>query len=185
MQILVKVHHSRKSSALIKRNKQICLDVCCYQFHIWSSPFIVVAHWHIVSWEPEGRYQYSKMFHWEPEVHAPSLYKVYGDSTLLVLNGTLAPFWLSTDDTERPRKNNPETIQCCEQVVGCMTIIISWSMINMLSNDTYIVEIPPVMLHLAGLFSKLNVKIYLFHFRYNVGRRIGNYNRSPMWLSLG
>ena len=23
----------------------------------------------IVSWEPEGRYHYSKMFHWEPEGH--------------------------------------------------------------------------------------------------------------------
>ena len=36
------------------------------------------------------------------------------------------------------KKQNPETMECCEQVVGCMTIIIyiSWIMINMLSNDT-------------------------------------------------
>ena len=36
------------------------------------------------------------------------------------------------------KKQNPETMECCEQVVGCMTIIIyiSWIMINMLLNDT-------------------------------------------------
>ena len=36
------------------------------------------------------------------------------------------------------KKQNPKTMECCEQVVGCMTIIIyiSWIMINMLSNDT-------------------------------------------------
>ena len=36
------------------------------------------------------------------------------------------------------KKQNPETMECCEQVVGCMTIIIyiSWIIINMLSNDT-------------------------------------------------
>ena len=35
-------------------------------------------------------------------------------------------------------KQNPETKGCCDQVPGCMTIIIyiSWIMINMLSNDT-------------------------------------------------
>ena len=31
-------------------------------------------------------------------------------------------------------------------------------------------EIPPVMLHWAALFSKLNVKIHLFH--YKVGREL-------------
>ena len=36
------------------------------------------------------------------------------------------------------KKQNTETMECCEQVVGCVTIIIyiSLSMINMLSNDT-------------------------------------------------
>ena len=41
--------------------------------------------------------------------------------------------------TVRPRKKqNPETKGCCDQVPGCMTIIIyiSWIMFNMLSNDT-------------------------------------------------
>ena len=35
-------------------------------------------------------------------------------------------------------KQNPETKGCCDQVPGCMTIIIyiSWIMINLLSNDT-------------------------------------------------
>ena len=31
--------------------------------------------------------------------------------------------------------------------------------------EWYIVEIPPVMHHWAALFSKLNVKIHLFHFK--------------------
>ena len=30
--------------------------------------------------------------------------------------------------------------------------------------EWYIVEVPPVMLHWAALFSKFNVKIHLFHF---------------------
>ena len=41
--------------------------------------------------------------------------------------------------TVRPRKKqNPKTMECCEHVLACMTIIIyiSWGMINMLSNDT-------------------------------------------------
>ena len=36
------------------------------------------------------------------------------------------------------KKQNRETMECCEQVLGCMTIMIyiSWNMVNMLSNDT-------------------------------------------------
>ena len=41
-----------------------------------------------ISWEPEGRYHYSMMFQWKPEGCYWLLYKAYGDSTLLVLNGT-------------------------------------------------------------------------------------------------
>ena len=42
---------------------------------------------HIVIWEPEGHYPYSMIFHWESE-RRYSLYKVYGDSALLVLKLT-------------------------------------------------------------------------------------------------
>ena len=54
----------------------------------------------IVSWEPEGHYCRSKMFRWEPEGRCCCtksmaigpirycLYKVNGNSALLVLNGT-------------------------------------------------------------------------------------------------
>ena len=53
------------------------------------------------SWEAEGRYHYSKMFHWEPEGH----YR-HRHCTLIVLFWfipehlwiLIAPFWLSTDD---------------------------------------------------------------------------------------
>ena len=41
-----------------------------------------------VNWEPKGRYQYSKIFCWEPEGHYHCTYKVYGYSALLVLNRT-------------------------------------------------------------------------------------------------
>ena len=40
---------------------------------------------HFVSWEPEGHYQYSKMFCWELEGH-------YGCTKSMVI----APFWFST-----------------------------------------------------------------------------------------
>ena len=40
-----------------------------------------------VSWEPEGHYRYSRMFRWEPEGRY-CMYKIYGDSTFLVLKGT-------------------------------------------------------------------------------------------------
>ena len=59
-------------------------------------------NWHIVSWEPEGRYCRSKMFHWEPEGRychwlctaiAPFWFSTEH------LWAAIMPFWLSTDDT--------------------------------------------------------------------------------------
>ena len=41
-----------------------------------------------VGWEPEGPYQHSKIFPLRTRRRALSVYKVYGDSALLVLNGT-------------------------------------------------------------------------------------------------
>ena len=49
-----------------------------------------LSYWNIVSWEPEGRYQYSKIFRWVPQ-------GCYCCSKSMVI---LAPFWLSTDDTK-------------------------------------------------------------------------------------
>ena len=40
----------------------------------------------LVSWESEGRYQYSKMFRWESEGRYRCIYKVNGGITLLALN---------------------------------------------------------------------------------------------------
>ena len=68
-----------------------------------------------------------------------------------------------------PEKNR--TLKQWKKVVRCVTIInISWSMINMLSNDTYLKF--QFMLHWAALFSKLNVKSHLCHFQVHVGRGI-------------
>ena len=56
---------------------------------------------HVISWEPEGRYKYSKMFRWEPEGHylctksmaiAPFWFSREHRWIVIV------PFWLSTDD---------------------------------------------------------------------------------------
>ena len=56
---------------------------------------------HIVNWEPEGHYRFSKMFCWKPERHycctksmviAPFWFSMEHHWTALM------PFWLSTDD---------------------------------------------------------------------------------------
>ena len=55
---------------------------------IWKFAWIkMYAFVYIVSWEPERRYCSSKMFCWETR-RAPLLYKVNGNSALLILNGT-------------------------------------------------------------------------------------------------
>ena len=73
----------------------------CSQFRLiwilWGFFFFL----HIVSWEPEGRYCSSKMFHWEPEGRychwlctaiAPFWFSTEH------LWAAVTPFWLSTDD---------------------------------------------------------------------------------------
>ena len=85
--------------------------------------------------------------------------------------------------TVRPRKKqNPETMDSCEQVLGCMTIIIyiSWSMMNMLSNDT-------LLKFLQSCFTEQhclpNWMSNPFVPRY--GRQVKGFNRNPMCPSLG
>ena len=58
----------------------------CERGHI--NVLIVCLQAHFVSWEPEGHYRYSAMFHWEPEGRYYCT-KSMGDSTLLGLNRTL------------------------------------------------------------------------------------------------
>ena len=55
-----------------------------------------------VSWEPEGHYWSSKMFHWEPEGHyCCSKYIAIAPFWFSMehLWSAITPFWLSTDDT--------------------------------------------------------------------------------------
>ena len=52
-------------------------------FHYWTIPLSL--NWHVVSWEPEGRYCNSKMFRWETQGRYRCVY------------GNLAPFWFSTE----------------------------------------------------------------------------------------
>ena len=73
----------------------LCTAIAPFWFskeHHWVliMPFWLSAYdiHHIVSWEPEGRYCSSKMFRGEPSRRALSLYKVNGNSALLVLSGT-------------------------------------------------------------------------------------------------
>ena len=63
--------------------------------------------------------------------------------------------------TVRPRIKNIPLKRSCDQVPGCMTVV----KYGHYAFEWYIVEIPPVMHHWAALFSKLNVKIHLFHFK--------------------
>ena len=70
---------------------------------------------YIVSWEPEGRYHYSKMFHWEPEgrFHYSKRFRWEPDGRYCCTKSMaiaplwfstehlwmlIVPFWLSTDD---------------------------------------------------------------------------------------
>ena len=54
---------------------------------------------HIVSWEPEGRYQYSEMFQWEPEGrYCCTIAIVPFWFSMEHLWVVIVPFWLSTDD---------------------------------------------------------------------------------------
>ena len=55
----------------------------------------------VVSWEPEGRYCSSKMFHWEPEEHyfcTKSIAIAPFWVSMEHLWSAIAPFWLSADD---------------------------------------------------------------------------------------
>ena len=54
------------------------------------SQFKICHRYNIVSWEPEGRYQYSKTFRWQPEgrLSPQTLYSDYIAPFCMVLNGT-------------------------------------------------------------------------------------------------
>ena len=55
--------------------------------------------------------------------------------------------WTQISYTVCPRKQqNPETMECCEQVLGCMTIM---------TIIIYIVEIPPVHASLSSIVFKI------------------------------
>ena len=59
---------------------------------------LISTYWFVVSWDPEGRLVQFKDVPLKTR-RALSLYKFYGNSALLVLNGTsLTPFWLSSSD---------------------------------------------------------------------------------------
>ena len=68
----------------------------------WVENPMILSYGHSVSWEPEGRYQYLKMFSWELEggyhyaksmVIAPFWFSTEHIWIVIV------PFWLSTDDS--------------------------------------------------------------------------------------
>ena len=67
-----------------------------------------------VSWEPEGHYCISKMFHWEPEGRYCCTW-VYGIAPFWFSMEhfwyAITPFWLSTDDIELVSEE--ERWHCC------------------------------------------------------------------------
>ena len=76
----------------------------CHQTSLWIVSLLKYDYniiCYIVSWEPEGLYCSSKMFHWDPEGHycctksmaiAPFWFAMEHLWTAIM------PFWLSTDD---------------------------------------------------------------------------------------
>ena len=56
----------------------------------YNANIITSSSSYIVSWHPEGRYHYSKMFCWEPE--GP-----YRSIAIDFLNTAIAPFWFSME----------------------------------------------------------------------------------------
>ena len=76
-----------------------------YPTYVPKLPMALVTFWfsadNIVSWEPEGRYCRSKMFHWEPEGRywhwlCTSIAPFWFSMDHLWV--AVMPFWLSTDD---------------------------------------------------------------------------------------
>ena len=111
-----------KGVQMLYKNLETCTCIPCYVrsgVSVWKVHVIpyfrssVNGFPHIVSWEPEGRYHYSKVFNWEAERRyrhkyctaiAPFWFWVEH------LRMLIAPFWLSTDDmnpsyTGWPQKN--------------------------------------------------------------------------------
>ena len=71
-----------------KRKPQFVIQECLEELLDYSVIFIrIVYKIHIVSWEPEGHYHYSMMFHWEPEGR-------YCCTKCMAI----APFWFTADD---------------------------------------------------------------------------------------
>ena len=78
-----------------------CIRCICHHFlslMTWFSD--VTFEMDIISWEPEGRYHYSKMFHWEPGRYHHRLCTVIGSFWFSTehLWLLIVPFWLSTDN---------------------------------------------------------------------------------------
>ena len=77
----------------------VCWSVCKCVFVCFYLCFYLCLCYHIVSWEPEGRYCNSKMFRWEPEGHYCRT-KCTTIATFWLsmqhLWSAITPFWLST-----------------------------------------------------------------------------------------
>ena len=68
------------------------------------------------------------------------------------------------------KKQNPETMERSCRV--CDYYHIYFMKYDKYAFEWYIIEIHPIMLHWAALFSKLNVKNHLCHFQVHVGKGI-------------
>ena len=86
--------------------------IAVQQYTVYGdSALVVMRWWHkrdsegypsikksvIASWEPEGHYHYSMMFHWEPTGHYPKCTK----------SMAIAPFWFRADDMQEIVKAIP------------------------------------------------------------------------------
>ena len=86
--IAVKIRFDLLSIATVASSPHKLKVLTKYYFPLYMSKhFSKCIYCQLRTWEPEGRYHYSKMFCREPEGRY-QICKVYGDSALLVLNGT-------------------------------------------------------------------------------------------------
>ena len=92
---------------------------------------------HIVSWKPEGHYQYSKMFRWEPEGRyrwTMSMVIVPFWFSMEHLWIVIAPFWLSTDDIYRERYGNVQNDSMAGNSYKCHRVVVCFFNIFYLPN---------------------------------------------------
>ena len=65
--LIFSAFHERSLTRFIFHHHHLSAEEAGAKVHSSFGICICINHWRFVSWEPEGHYHYSVMFHWEPE----------------------------------------------------------------------------------------------------------------------